>query len=520
MSSAKSYKLSKIDVLIGDKKVDIRELVSEFNWFESIDSSFIRCDFVILDTVQFDDNLLGSEIIHITFESTTEKKSRIQHTLQIYKIGSIVKQERAKQYILHCSSPEIYENEANRAFGQFGPVSGKTDIVKRMVKDHLNSSKKTHIEAHTNINVLSPNWRPVDLISYMSDKVSRTKAGSRQSGKGKKQSGFLFYENRDGWNFKSMDLLCEQESIAKYTYAQANVGQYNPGTNFYQIEQVIYPERANQLDKLRQGVYKQCTYGIVMAQLTDSYMPNAGATSSTTFDEWVKLNVPYTANDGSAGSLNNEQLLTLYNASKDLDITFNNAGNDTSFTWKPKSFDEYNANLTERQLANKDKTGKPSGTISGPMVSNLLKTFAKASKLHDGLPYRKEHINAYINLYPTRTKFKILPGFNNQTANAPKGGADDADESVLTAATYSAARWSLLNTHSLTIKVPGNTKLKAGCVITVNLPSSKQESKKNVARDQTYSGKYLVKGLRHTYKKQGITTELYLCRGSLPVTKN
>ena len=83
MSSAKSYKLSKIDVFIGDKKVDIRELVSEFNWFESIDSSFIRCDFVILDTVQFDDNLLGSEIIHITFESTTEKKSRIQHTLQL-----------------------------------------------------------------------------------------------------------------------------------------------------------------------------------------------------------------------------------------------------------------------------------------------------------------------------------------------------------------------------------------------------------------------------------------------------
>ena len=89
MSSAKSYKLSKINVRIGDQKVDIRELVSEFNWFESIDSAFIRCDFAILDTVQFDDNLLGSELIDITFESTIENKSRIQHVLQIYKIGSI-----------------------------------------------------------------------------------------------------------------------------------------------------------------------------------------------------------------------------------------------------------------------------------------------------------------------------------------------------------------------------------------------------------------------------------------------
>ena len=157
-----------------------------------------------------------------------------------------------------------------------------------------------------------------------------------------------------------------------------------------------------------------------MAQLTDSYMPNAGASSSASFDEWVKLNVPYTATDGSAGSLSNEQLLGLYNASKDLDITFTNAGNDTSFTWKPKSLGSKD-NLTERQLANKDKTGKPSGTISGPMVSNLKQTFSKASKLHEGLPYREEHLDLYTGLYPTRTKFKILPGFNNQTANAPKG---------------------------------------------------------------------------------------------------
>ena len=144
MSSAKSYKLSKINVRIGDQKVDIRELVSEFNWFESIDSAFIRCDFAILDTVQFDDNLLGSELIDITFESTIENKSRIQHVLQIYKIGSIVKQERAKMYILHCASPEIYENEANRAFGQFGPVSGKTDIVKSMAVSY------THLTLPTN----------------------------------------------------------------------------------------------------------------------------------------------------------------------------------------------------------------------------------------------------------------------------------------------------------------------------------------------------------------------------------
>jgi len=522
MSTAKSYKLSKVDVILSNgEKVDIREIVSEYNWYESIDSAFIRCDFTILDTIQFDDEILGSEQIDITFESTMYKGSRIKNSLQIYKIGAVVKQERSKLYILHCASPEIYQNEANRAFGQFGPVSGKVDIVGMMVRGNLKSDKKLHVEEHSSMNVLSPNWRPLDLISYISDKVTRKQGkGKKTKGKGKDQSGFLFWENKHGWNFKSMDLLCEQDSRATYTYAQANVGRSDPERNFYQIESVTYPERANQLDKLRSGVYKQCTYGIVMAQLTDSFVPNPGATSSQAFDAFDALNQGYqpTADSTSNNSLSNDQLKTLYDAENKTSNKFFNAGTDTSWSWKPKNLGEAKI-LSDRQLQLKDKEGKASGTISGPLVSNLLSVFNKASKLHEGLPYDEVHVKAYKDLYPTRTKFKILPGFNNQSPNAPKGGADKADISVLTAATYSAARWSLLNTHSLTIKVPGNTMLAAGDVITVVLPSSQQQGKTKVIRDQTFSGKYLIKGLKHTYQKQGITTELYLCRGSLPPTK-
>ena len=101
MSTAKSYKLTKVDVILSNgENIDIREIISEYNWYESIDSAFIRCDFTILDTIQFDDQILGSEQIDITFESTMYKGSRIKNSLQIYKIGAVVKQERSKLYIL------------------------------------------------------------------------------------------------------------------------------------------------------------------------------------------------------------------------------------------------------------------------------------------------------------------------------------------------------------------------------------------------------------------------------------
>ena len=162
------------------RKLDIIDMVGEFNWMESIDSPFIRCDIAILDSVNFDDNLRGSEEIQIQFETSAAgrvnqgKFKTIKHTLRVYQIGSVVKQERTKMYILHCASPEIYANESNRAFGAFGPMAGRTDIVERMLMKKLDiPSKKVNIEPYSNANCVSPNWRPVDLISYISDKVAR-----------------------------------------------------------------------------------------------------------------------------------------------------------------------------------------------------------------------------------------------------------------------------------------------------------------------------------------------------------
>ena len=98
------------------------------------------------------------------------------------------------------------------------------------------------------------------------------------------------------------------------------------------------------------------------------------------------------------------------------------------------------------------------------------------------------------------------------------GGAEEESESILNAASYATQRWMLLNTHTLTIQVPGNTRLFAGAVVKVNIPASQQKNKNKLPKDRMFSGKYLVKGLKHVYSNTGITTEVYLCRDSLPAT--
>ena len=82
---------------------------------------------------------------------------------------------------------------------------------------------------------------------------------------------------------------------------------------------------------------------------------------------------------------------------------------------------------------------------------------------------------------------------------------------------YASARYSLLKSVQLTIVVPGNPALTVGQILKVSIPASKQTAGDNgkVLEDRKYSGKYIIAGLTHTYKREGLTTELKLTRDSV-----
>ena len=88
------------------------------------------------------------------------------------------------------------------------------------------------------------------------------------------------------------------------------------------------------------------------------------------------------------------------------------------------------------------------------------------------------------------------------------------DFDTVASSAYSFSRWQLLNAITLDIKVPGNVHLEVGKVIEIEIPASQQKSQR-VEEDATYSGYYLIKGLRHSYSPEGLTTYLNLCKDSI-----
>ena len=261
------------------KEYDLRAMVPSFNYFESIEAPFCRLELSIVDSVDFNLNLSGGEKVELDLETEAANgKGKLKLNFRVYKIGKIVKSERGQLYIIYCCTPEMYNNEINKVFKAFGAISegsskDEEHVPKHIVKKYLKAPgkriKEEHFEPHSKVTVLSPNWRPVDLITYISDKVTRLTSGKGSA----KQSGFLFYENVRGFQFRSIDGLCKQGFEFEYKYQQQG---HTEDEGYYNIESIQYPDKANHLRHMRMGTYKTVTSGVSLANLGVNTVTQSG----------------------------------------------------------------------------------------------------------------------------------------------------------------------------------------------------------------------------------------------------
>ena len=281
---SRQYKLKKLDIKLsgGDTK-DIRELVADFQYHEAIEAPFLRCDFTILDAADFNKGIQGGEEITVELETDSSKGQPLKFTNKIWKIGSIIKSERGQMYILHTVSPEMFNNELNKVFDAFGPESkkDKDNIPLYICKESLKATdkiKSENFESHSKITFISPSWKPVDAIAYMSDKVTR-KGGSKGS---ESQSGYLFFENKRGFQFRSIDGLAEgKASKGQWTYTYVQQGSAPKDNGYYVIESIQYPDKVDHLKAMRLGTYKSIAIGISITEPTNNRLTNSGTSGKS-----------------------------------------------------------------------------------------------------------------------------------------------------------------------------------------------------------------------------------------------
>ena len=203
----------------GEKNFDIKSLVGAFNYNESIMSPFIAGSLVVADSggLYNDLPIQGFEKIVIEIQDVLQK-GPTTYTLYVWKVSNRIVQDKKQVYTLGLISREALINEGTRVQT---PLTGKAEaIIDKLLHSELKTEKKLYSQnSQFDFKMLPNRRRPFDIACSFRPKTVPKEEKKSTAGKTglqttseslKGTAGYLFWENKRGYNFFSVDALCAE----------------------------------------------------------------------------------------------------------------------------------------------------------------------------------------------------------------------------------------------------------------------------------------------------------------------
>jgi hypothetical protein len=188
--------------------VDLSELVLELNIFEDIFSPTMTCTMRINDGSDLISNFKfhGNEFLELELDKPS-LNDPIKKVFRLYKLSDRSFDTNYQNYTLHfCSeemilSPQVMISKSYRGLKVSDMVQ---DILRTYLK--VNPKKINYVQlTEKAFDIIIPKMNPFEAVMWLSTKAYSTN-----------DSLFLFFENRDGFNFTSYENLIKKPTYAKY----------------------------------------------------------------------------------------------------------------------------------------------------------------------------------------------------------------------------------------------------------------------------------------------------------------
>lgn len=272
--TALSYKSVEISSLDGSRRIDLTNSILFADYFEDILSPCVTMTLQISSQYSIFNGLpiRGGEIVTFDVETFSgEFKLDREFSMHVYKVGGIVTDANKEIFTLHLVSREGLTNETIRVQKKYElrPIN---EHVTSILRDVLRTTKyrSENIERTSNsFAFIGTLKKPFTVLTWLGPKsVPSTSSSGRNGNRGRGVSGFLFYENKDGFNFRSIDSLVastrnqvgstQRENIPRYTYSQAITE--NSDANNFSILNYAFEKNIDLMKSLRVGMYSNVTY--------------------------------------------------------------------------------------------------------------------------------------------------------------------------------------------------------------------------------------------------------------------
>jgi len=261
----------------GSRNVDISAGVIAFTYFENIFSPTITARAIVVNTgntVKGEDGRMqtvfnglpirGGErlLIKIAGNSNINKgldfSDRPSRYFHVGSVTNVLIDEGTETFTLNLVSRETITNETVRVGKKF-PTSQKiSDSVKNILKDYIKTDKNIEVDPTQNPYGFIGNMKkPFSIITWLASKSVPGKGSSKDS-----SAGFLFYETKEGFNFRSIDNLIDEKPFRKnYTFTPGVVNSEDKNRDFKILRYAINRNQ-DLIAKLERGAFSSQRYYI------------------------------------------------------------------------------------------------------------------------------------------------------------------------------------------------------------------------------------------------------------------
>ena len=245
---------------------DITAQVLNIQFYEDIFAPFITGSIVVKESFDLINlfPFVGEEFLDLEVTTPTLKNSSIKGKYYIYKLTDREHLgDKNVVYQIHFISVEAIADMNKKVSKTF---SGKiSDLVEQFVKDKnigLESDKKIIIDpTNNNVKYISNYWSPVKNLNYLcGTAVNKNKTPN-----------YVFFENRDGFYFISLENLYQNTVTSEFVYDKYTRDKLpdgrdirNVNEDYKRILEINIPVAHDYMDRLRNGMLasRQFSYDI------------------------------------------------------------------------------------------------------------------------------------------------------------------------------------------------------------------------------------------------------------------
>lgn len=381
---------------------DVTAQIINVQFYEDIFSHFITGSLIIKESLDLVNlfPFVGEEFVELEITTPTIEKAAIKGRYYIYKLSDReLLGDRSVVYQLHFISVEAVvdlNKKLSRTFA--GKIS---DLITPLVKDKtigLESTKEVTVDPTLNsVKYISSYWTPSENIRYLCEQAANTN----------KTPNYVFFENRDGFYFTSLDGLYANEVYQEFVYDKYTRDKLPGGRDvrnvtedYKRITEISIPVGFDYMDRLRSGMLSS---KLITFDVTKKQYSVKNYTMFDRFDEQKHLN-KYPVNSNKSIFRANS---FIFNYPKDYG-NFNGYGDVTN----AKIIQERTSllKLSESYKLNITVPGRTDYTVGQKVKVNLNKIEPISKKDGDEVDnmFSGNYIIAAINHYVDREKHEAV----------------------------------------------------------------------------------------------------------------